>query len=171
MTPFESGIAACTALTSPNALAVSVSASSNFHERKRHKTRLIAVSFPSPIQAPTCRELSRGERPCRPVVYALILGMSTRGLWECPTLGVGMTNRSGADEREGTLGGERFRLPRVGQRCCEAGDGDRRVVDVRDRLRLLGDERLPEKEPGACGRERGPVEEDAVARPPVPQLG
>src|SRR6266536_1545861 len=106
MTPFESGIAACTVLTSPNALAVSVSASSNFHERERDKTRLIAVSFPSPIQAPTCRELSRGERPCRP--------------------------------------------PRVGQRCCEAGDGDRRVVDVRDRLRLLGDERLPEKEPGAC---------------------
>src|SRR6187549_323833 len=45
MTPLESGIAACTALTTPNTAAPSISASNNFDPRERDWTRFIAVSF------------------------------------------------------------------------------------------------------------------------------
>src|SRR5438128_5099248 len=50
MTPLESGIAACTPLTTPNTSAPSISTSNNFDPRERDWTRFIAVSFHSLVR-------------------------------------------------------------------------------------------------------------------------
>jgi len=51
MTPFASGIAACTALTTPNTAAPTTSASKTFDPREMDWTRFIPVSFRVEVRA------------------------------------------------------------------------------------------------------------------------
>src|SRR4051794_4221407 len=81
MTPFESGIAACTALTMPKPAAAKVTATKSFPPRDKDKGRFIAVSFRHHrLGARRTWQPQKAKRRTAPyhlVVYALNLLAST----------------------------------------------------------------------------------------------
>src|SRR5829696_7999386 len=135
MTPFESGMAACTAPAIPKAIPTSVSESRSFLPSDRDESRFMTVSF---------HERCGGRRPAaagdrkndlyRPRFYALCIPESTR-----PRPGVGLLKGlPGVWNRRGAA----VHSLRPGPSCCifrfESGRWLAKVLQI-DGLRCLGE--------------------------------